>query len=91
MAWERRPESTTPDATPREVVDDRGRHWKGSVTSGRMGDGEQYAEVVFTCEDQPSEVKRVSRLNEPPATVSETWRRMGDAELRDVFDRSMPA
>jgi hypothetical protein len=91
MEHARRAESDTPVGDARQVMDDRGRRWSGVVTSGRMGGGEEYAEVIFACEDNPGEVKRVSRLNEPPARAGETWRAMGDADLRDVFDRSMPA
>jgi hypothetical protein len=91
MEREHTREPATPEATPRTVVDDRGRRWSGQVTSGRMGGGETYAEVIFACEDQPSEPKRVSRLNEPPARAGRSWRGMRDDELREVFDRSMPS
>jgi hypothetical protein len=91
MNQERRPESDTPESSPREVVDDRGRRWAGMVASGRMGGGEEYAEVIFACEDNPSELKRVSRLNEPPGRASDSWRGMDEAALREVFDRSMPS
>jgi hypothetical protein len=91
MEWERQSERATPAAEPRSVVDDQGRRWTGQVTSGRMGGGEEYAEVIFACDDQPSEPKRVSRMNEPPVRASRSWRSMQDADLREVFDRSMPA
>jgi hypothetical protein len=91
MSWERRPESDTPETAARQLTDDQGRSWTGMVTSGRMGGGEEYAEVIFACEDNPSEPKRVSRLNEPPASASDSWRSMDEQELRDVFDQSMPA
>lgn len=91
MEWERKPESTTPESEPRSVVDDHGRRWTGSVTSGRMGGGEEYAEVIFACDDNPSEPKRVSRLNEPPTRASASWRDMREPDRREVFDRSMPA
>jgi len=91
MNGDRRPESETPESAARELVDDRGRRWTGMIASGRMGGGEEYAEVIFACEDNPSELKRVSRLNEPPARASDAWRGMDESGMRDVFDRSMPA
>jgi hypothetical protein len=91
MDREPQPESATPEAVPRSITDDQGRRWTGLVSSGRMGGGEEYAEVIFACEDQPSEVKRVSRLNEPPDRASRLWQSMGEGELREVFDRAMPA
>lgn len=91
MGRERQPVPATLADAPRSVTDDRGRRWTGMVSSGRMGGGETYAEVVFACEDQPGEAKRVSRLNEAPAKAGPTWRAMGDGEVREVFDRSMPA
>jgi hypothetical protein len=91
MSRDRRPDTDTPAAAPRRLTDDRGRHWTGTVTSGLIGGGETYAEVIFACDDQPSETKRVSRLTEPPARATQTWESMGDDDLRAVFDRSMPA
>jgi hypothetical protein len=91
MNWERRPEADTPHSAPRTITDDEGRRWSGMVTSGRMGGGEEYADVIFACEDQPAASKRVSRLHEPPARASESWSRMEEREVREIFDRSMPA
>jgi hypothetical protein len=67
------------------------RRWNAMVSSGRMGGGEEDAEVIFVCEDNPSDLKRVSRLNAPPAKADDLWRGMADAERREVFERSTPA
>ena len=37
------------------------------------------------------EDSQVTRLDVAPAEAAEEWRRMGEAEMRQVFDRSEPA
>lgn len=91
MAESKRPEGDTPRMEQRRLRDDRGRIWTGSVTSGTLRGGEQHAEVVFVCEDQPSELKRFSRLEVPPAEADDMWRKMDDSEIHRVFDESEPA
>ncbi len=91
MTWDRRPEDETPQAEPRSFRDERGRRWTGVVRSGSERRGEEHAEVIFVCEDQPSEVKRVSRLAIPAAEVGERWRVMPDEQVMDAFRRSSPA
>jgi len=91
MTWDRRPEDETPRAEPRSFRDERGRHWTGVVRSGSQRRGEEHAEVVFVCDDQPSETKRISRLPIPAAEVDDRWREMGEEEVLDVFRRSRPA
>ncbi len=91
MAWERRPADETPEAEQRTLRDDRGRRWTGVVRSGSERRGEEHAEVIFLCEDQPSEIKRVARLAIPAAEVGERWRAMGEEEIMDAFRRSRPA
>lgn len=91
MNWERRPKEDEPVMVQRSIRDERGRNWKGMVQSGRHEGGEDFAEVLFVCEDQPAEVKRVATLDTPPGEADERWRAMGDAEVADVFRRSEPA
>jgi hypothetical protein len=86
--WSRRPESDTPKAEQRDVRDDEGRAWIGTVTSGTLAGGEAHAEVVWVCRDTPSEAKRVSRLDTPAAEADEAWRGMSDDDARGVFRRS---
>lgn len=80
-----------PVAEKRELQDDRGRRWVGTVTSGTVRGGEEHAEVVFVCRDQPSELKRVARLDVPARDADRRWASMHETEVRDVFDRSSPA
>jgi hypothetical protein len=89
MTWARRPAEETPRAEQRTVVDDRGRHWTGTVRSGSQRRGEEHAEVLFVCEDQPSERKRIARLRIPAAEVDDRWRAMDENDVREVFRRSM--
>lgn len=91
MEHARRDESATPRMETRTFTDDDGRRWAGSVMSGRFKGGEEHAEVIFVCEDTPSEEKRFTRLDVAPAEAAEEWKRMGEAEMRQVFDRSEPA
>ncbi len=91
MSRDRRPEDETPQAEPHSFRDERGRRWTGVVRSGSGRRGEEHAEVIFVCNDQPSGVKRVSRLAIPAAEVGERWRVMPDAEVLDAFRRSSPA
>lgn len=91
MEWARRPERDTPRAEQRTFRDDRGRTWVGSVTSGTLRGGEEHAEVVFVCVDQPGELKRFARLDIPPSRADEAWRGMADEEVLDIFRRSEPA
>lgn len=91
MEWERRPLEATPSMEQRRLRDDRGRVWVGSVTSGTVRGGEEHAEVVFVCQDQPGELKRVARLDVPAAEIGARWRAMADAEVIEAFERSEPA
>ncbi|HEX7117293.1 MAG TPA: hypothetical protein VF212_00800 [Longimicrobiales bacterium] len=91
MEWERRPDEATPAMTQRELEDERGRTWIGSVTSGTLRGGESHAEVIFVCVDQPGELKRVSRLDVPAEDAGERWQSMAEQEVRDAFRRSEPA
>lgn len=91
MNQERRDESETPRMETRTFTDDDGRRWAGSVMSGRFRGGEEHAEVVFVCEDIPSEMKRFARLDTPPAQAAEQWRGMGEEEVRTLFRDSEPA
>jgi hypothetical protein len=91
MEHARRDESETPRMETRTFTDDEGRRWAGSVMSGRFKGGEEHAEVIFVCEDVPSEEKRFTRLDVAPAEAAEEWKRMGEAEMRQVFGRSEPA
>lgn len=91
MAWERRPERDTPRMEQRTLRDGRGRRWTGSVTSGTVSGGEEHAEVIFICDDQPDELKRVARLDVAPTQAAERWREMEDEEIESVFRGSEPA
>lgn len=91
MNQERREDSATPRMETRSFTDDQGRRWSGSVISGRFRGGEEHTEVIFVCEDTPSETKRVSRLESPPAEAAEEWRGMGEEQVRTLFQRSEPA
>lgn len=85
MNWDRRPEDETPSVETRTFTDDEGRRWAGSVLSGRFAGGEQRAEVIFVCEDAPSESKRFVRLDSPPAEAAEEWRSMDETRVRALF------
>lgn len=91
MNWERRPKSDEPVMAQRTFTDDAGRQWTGSVTSGRVEGGEDFAEVLFVCNDQPAEVKRVVTLDYPPAEADDRWTDMADDEVVELFRRSEPA
>jgi hypothetical protein len=91
MTWARRPEEDTPQMETRTFTDDAGRRWAGSVISGRFAGGEEQAEVVFVCEDVPSELKRFARIDAPPAEAATRWRALNDGEVRDLFRSSEPA
>lgn len=75
----------------RHLRDEQGRIWVGNVGSGRLKGGEEHAEVTFICRDQPSELKRFTRLDIEPARAGDVWREMGEEQLMDVFRRSEPA
>lgn len=91
MTWERRSEDETPTMEQREVKDGRGRTWVGSISSGTQRGGEEHAEVIFICRDQPGELKRVGHLALPPRDAATAWRKMRPDEVREVLDRSEPA
>ena len=91
MNQERRGDAETPQMETRSFTDDQGRRWSGSVMSGRFGGGERNAEVIFVCEDTPSETKRSTRLESGPAEAAEEWRGMGEEQVRTLFQRSEPA
>ena len=91
MNQERREDSETPRMETRSFTDDQGRRWSGSVMSGRFRGGEEHAEVIFVCEDTPSETKRFTRLDSPPVEAAEEWRGMGEEQVRTLFQRSEPA
>lgn len=91
MEWERRPKSDEPVAEQRSITDDEGRKWTGMVSSGRFQGGEENAEVLFVCEDQTSELKRVADLGVPPGDADDLWRGLPQSEVEDVFRRSRPA
>lgn len=88
MNWERRPEEDTPTAEQRRFQDDQGRTWVGTLTSGSVAGGEQHGEVIFVCEDDPNEVKRVGRMEAAPAEAADEWKRMDEPGVRSVFDGS---
>ncbi len=90
MDWERRPEAETPVAEQRTFRDDRGRQWTGIASSGTQRKGEEHAEVMFVCDDQPSEHKRSARVRVSAAEVGRYWAAADDAEVMDVFRRAMP-
>lgn len=89
--WERRPKDATPAMTEREIEDERGRTWIGSVSSGTRRGGESHAEVLFACVDQPGELKRVARLDIPAEDADVRWLTMEEDEVLDAFRRSEPA
>lgn len=91
MDWERRPKEDEPVMAQRSFQDDRGRSWTGSVTSGRVEGGEDFAEVLFVCNDQPTELKRVATLEQPPAEAERHWSDLPDDEVVELFRRSEPA
>ena len=91
MNWERRPKADEPRMVHRSLRDDQGRTWTGLVQSGRHEGGEELAEVLFICEDQPGETKRVARLDTPAASADERWQAMGDQEVAELFRSSEPA
>ncbi len=47
--------------------------------------------MIFLCDDQPSETKRVARLPIAAAEVDDRWREMGEDEIMEAFHRSKPA
>lgn len=91
MNREGREDADTPRMETRSFTADDGRRWSGSVISGHFGGEEERAEVIFVCEDTPSETKRFARLDSPPVEAAEEWRGMGEEEVRTVFQRSEPA
>jgi hypothetical protein len=91
MDWARRPKSDEPVAEQRSITDDEGRTWIGSVSSGRFEGGERNAEVIWVCEDQMTEIKRVSELGIAPAEADDRWRSMEEDEVSTAFERSRPA
>lgn len=90
MDWARRSADDEPEMVQRDVEDGRGRRWTGSVRSGTLRGGEDNADVIFVCRDQPGELKRVARLDVPAEDAAKRWRRMDDAEVRAILDRSEP-
>jgi hypothetical protein len=84
MSWERRPEDETPTVETRTFTDDDGRRWAGSVMSGRFAGGEERAEVIFVCEDQPSEAKRFARLDTPGGSGGRVAR-MDEERILSLF------
>lgn len=91
MEWERRARSDEPVMAQRTFTDEAGRRWTGSVTSGRREGGEDFAEVLFVCNDQPAETKRVATLDYPPGEASNRWSALAEAEVKALFGRSEPA
>jgi len=91
MGWARRRASEIPRMERRVFRDARGRRWAGLLTSGTAPGGEEHAEVVFVCLDQPDELKRVGRLDVPPARAADVWRHASPEEVLAVFERSEPA
>lgn len=91
MTWERRPWHETPFMEQREIQDEKGRTWVGSITSGTLRGGEEHAEVIFVCLDQPAELKRVSRLDIPPAEAPAYWRELPPSAILDLLETSEPA
>jgi hypothetical protein len=88
MSWDRRPEDETPRMETRTFSDDQGRRWSGSVISGRFAGGEERAEVIFVCEDSPSEAKRFARLDRPPAEAVDEWSAMEESRVQALFRES---
>ncbi|MGH7449413.1 MAG: hypothetical protein ACREK1_00745 [Longimicrobiales bacterium] len=91
MNHDRRAESETPRMETRTFTAEDGRRWAGSVMSGRFRGGEERAEVIFVCEDTPSEPKRFVPLDAAPREASEEWRGMGEEQVRMLFRQSEPA
>lgn len=91
MTWTGRPDEDTPRMETRTFTDEQGRRWAGSVISGRFAGGEQRAEVVFVCEDVPSETKRFARIDAPPSEAADQWRSLNESEVRALFRDSEPA
>lgn len=91
MSTAKRDESETPDMETRMFTDEEGRRWAGSVMSGRFGGGEEHAEVIFVCEDVPSEDKRSARMEESPVEAARRWRSMEESQMRELFRASEPA
>ena len=89
MGWERRPADDTPRMEQRTFRDARGRTWVGSISSGTIRGGEQHAEAIFVCRDQPAELKRVARLDLPPAAADDAWREMSEPEGGETFRITM--
>lgn len=85
MNWDRRGEDETPRMETRTFTDAEGRRWSGSIMSGRFAGGEQRAEVIFVCEDSPSEAKRYTRLETPPAQAADEWRSLDEAQVQALF------
>jgi hypothetical protein len=84
------PVSDTPRMETRTFQDDQGRQWAGSVISGRFSGGEDRAEVIFVCEDQPGEARRFARLDAAPAEAADRWREMEEGQVRGLFLDSEP-
>jgi hypothetical protein len=91
MNGDRRSEEDTPRMETRTFRDDDGRQWAGSVMSGRFAGGEKRAEVIFVCEDEPSEAKRFTRLETEPARAADEWRDMDEARVLSLFRESEEA
>jgi hypothetical protein len=91
MSWARRPEDETPRMETRTFTDDEGRRWAASVMSGRFAGGEEHAEIIFVCEDAPSEKKRFARVDSDPAEAAEQWRSMDEARIQALFRDSREA
>jgi len=91
MNWERQPAENEPVMEQRTFHDDQGRQWTGMVTSGRFEGGEASAEVIFVCDDQPSETKRVANLGIDPAHADQAFRTMAERDVRELFRNSSPA
>jgi hypothetical protein len=91
MSWARRPEDETPRMETRTFTDDEGRRWAASVMSGRFAGGEEHAEIIFVCEDAPSEKKRFARVGSAPAEAAEQWRSMDESRIQALFRESREA
>lgn len=91
MEHEKRPDSETPEMETRIFEDEEGRRWAGSVMSGRLGGGEERGEVVFVCEDSPSEPKRYARLDAAPKEAAKEWRGMDEPRMRELLRDSEEA
>jgi hypothetical protein len=91
MSWARRPEDETPRMETRTFTDGDGRRWSGSVMSGRFAGGEERAEVIFVCEDEPGAARRYTRLDTPPADAAAHWRGLDDRRVLELFRDSEEA